>query len=167
MSIVGCNIVGGDVRDYGNGLYVGDGYIMLVAEHPVNCSGQVNTWEYWAKSSGSLKAMVVRPDAGGDETKWTIVGVNDITVDALETDQKSTFSVPINDRISAEVNDVIAVAVDANDNPNIPRIRLQDFVNGFSIDYVGDHTALVPDAVITVTKTSYTSSISAEICCNN
>ena len=172
LSIVGCTnwTITGDNVQKGDGLSVGDGYIMLVTEHQITCSGQINTWKYWAESPGTFKAMVVRPDAGSDDTKWTIVGVNDITVASMMTNQKSTFTVPITDRISAQVNDVIALAVDANNNPKIPRILspAQDLKNLFTNNYVGDHTVLVADIVITVdTKTSYTISITAEICCND
>ena len=157
---------------YENSPWVNGGYIMLVTEleHQITCSGQIDAWDYWAKSPGSFKAMVVRPDAGKDDTKWTIVGVNDITVTSILTNQKSTFAVPISDRITAQVNDVIALAVDENNNPKIPRIisSAQDLQNRFTYQYVGDYTVLVAGTLITVdSQSSYTPSIAAKICCND
>ena len=172
LSIAGCTnwtITGHYVQD-GYNLLIGDGRIMLVTEHQTKCSGQINTWGYWAQSTGTFKAMVARPDAVADDTKWTIVGVNDITVTSMMTNQRSSFTVPIADRISAQVNDVIALAVDPNNNPEIRRTisTSQELQNRFTNNYVGDHTVLVAGTVIIVdSESSYTPWFTAEICCSD
>ena len=84
------------------------------------------------------------------------------------TNQKSTFIVPISVRISAKVDDVIALAVSKKYNPEIPRNSRTDILQGFTLNYADDHTVLVAGTGVTVDRARvYEASFAAEVCCNN
>ncbi|XP_072041370.1 hyalin-like [Amphiura filiformis] len=101
--------VGPDIQDHSGTLR--NGIVFIMPRHVIECVGVVSSWEFWTGVSATFRAMVFRPESGGDPTKWTIVGINDIPASDVIANQRSIYVVPSNDQIAVQIGDVIGVAV--------------------------------------------------------
>ena len=54
--------------------------------------------------------MVLRVVPGTNQATWNVIGVNDIPASAVQANQKSSYIVPVGDRIEVQPGDVIGVA---------------------------------------------------------
>ena len=120
----------------------------------IPCDGELTEWLYWAETSGSFRAVVVRPDTE-NENNFTIVGINDINTTSGMANEKTTYRVPENERFMVESGDMVAVGMLKSDNPglhvsdnNLREIRIRfasidsaTLTSGsiLSTQYVGDH----------------------------
>ena len=85
----------------------------------VPCDGYIQTWDFWTRQPGKLRAMIVR-SVPESPSEFTIVGINDITITSAMTNQKITYTVPSDERIIAQTGDRIAVgAFDGTNNPRL------------------------------------------------
>ncbi|XP_072030540.1 uncharacterized protein [Amphiura filiformis] len=104
--------VGPEIRD--EQLSLRSGIVFIMASHAIECIGVVSSWEFWADQSATFRAMVFRPDSGGNPNRWTIVGINDIPTSHVNAMQASLYVVPNDEQISVQIGDVIGVAVGAD-----------------------------------------------------
>ena len=110
--------VGENVQDRSN--FFADEVLVVFSHEELPCTGQVKTWELWTEQPGKLRAMVVRP-VPGSSTDFIIVGLNDITITSAMTHQKITYTVPSDERITAERGDMIAISNFGS--PNNPALQ--------------------------------------------
>ena len=110
--------VGENVQDRNN--FFADEVVVVFSHEVMPCTGLVKTWELWTEQPGKLRAMIVRP-VPGSSTKFTIVGLNDITITSAMTHQKITYTVPLDERITAEGGDMIAISNFGS--PNNPALQ--------------------------------------------
>ena len=76
-------------------------------------------WEFWVRNSGRFRAAVFRPDAE-NPTRFTIVGINDITVSSDMINQKVSYKVPFDDTIPVERGDMIGlITLEGEINPKL------------------------------------------------
>ena len=80
------------------------GFTMVSPDKPISCCGEVTAWQYQAKNSKAFRAIVFSPVEGSD-TKFRIVGINDIPAGAVNT--PVTYTVPEDQRIFVIPGDVI------------------------------------------------------------
>ncbi len=140
--MVGWPIVTRDIID-------SPGYTMVAPEKRL-CSGQVTKWTYQRTHSFSFRAIVFRPVSSSD-SRFQIVGVNDIHIPAGLTNTPVVYSVPEADRITVHEDDVIGWSFDdgainftyggttnvlwAHDYVH------SDLVAGRKLDFTGEHQA--------------------------
>ena len=107
---------------------------MIILSHEViPCDGNVTTWDLWTRQPGKLRAMIVRPGLTTTEfSRYTIVGINDITITSAMANQKITYTVPSDERIIAQNGDMIAVvAFDGTNNPKLQATSSEGIVFEF------------------------------------
>ena len=76
-------------------------------------------WEFWVRKSGRFRAAVFRPDVG-NPTRFTIIGINDITVSSDMINQKVSYKVPFDDVIVVESGDMIGLITPEDEiNPKL------------------------------------------------
>ena len=80
------------------------GWTMVSPEKQFSCVGKVTEWRYQAKYSRAFRAIVWRP-VDGSNTRFQIVGINDIPAGATNT--PVTYTVPVDELITVEPGDVI------------------------------------------------------------
>ena len=81
------------------------GWTFIFSAKAITCDGEVAEWSYLAKQLHPFQAVIWRP-IDGFPSKYKVVGVNDIPKGSA-IDQKIIFSVPLSERISVKVGDMI------------------------------------------------------------
>ncbi|XP_072050645.1 uncharacterized protein [Amphiura filiformis] len=99
--------VGQEVANRSGYLYT---ITIVLVDNVISCDGIITSWQFWPKNSFSFKALVLRQLADGNPSSWTIIGTNDIPVSDVVPNQKSTYIVPVGDRIEVQNGDVIGIA---------------------------------------------------------
>ena len=99
--------------------YYSPQYVFVLTTSVLPCNGRLSMWEFWVKRPGRFRAVVFRPDAG-NPNRFTIVGINNITVSFDMTNQKVSYTVPIDDVIVVERGDLIGlVTLEEGMNPQL------------------------------------------------
>ena len=150
----------GDSVQYRGYVYKDEVVAVRVSE-VIPCDGEVIDWMFWVGMSGRFRAMVVRPNAG-DPNRFTIVGINDLTVTSGLTKQETTYRVPVSERFMVKYGDMIAVGMLKTDNPGLhgSNNTLQEIKTRWTFL---DPATLTTDAVMT---TQYTGDEELSIAAN-
>ena len=119
-------------------------------------------WEFWVTNSGRFRAAVFRPDVGNPK-RFTIVGINDITISSDMINQKVSYKVPTDDAVVVKSGDMIGVlTLEEEVNPHLH--AGSDQPHGYTATRWSVHTTdtstLVTSDVITTARYrggSYTS----------
>ena len=98
-------------------------FVIVLTTSVISCNGWLNMWEFWVKRSGHFRAVVFRPDVG-NPNRFTIVGINDITISSDMTNQNVLYTVPTDDVIVVERGDMIGV-ITLEDEIN-PQLAVDD-----------------------------------------
>ena len=101
--------------------YIESGKVVIIDVNPQNkCNGTIKRLRFYAGVSAPFKLAVFRRDAGGDDTKWKLVGINNVPATQVMPNQTSIFEVPFEDRIPfRHGRDVIGMAIGTSNNPEI------------------------------------------------
>ena len=83
---------------------------IVLADYTISCNGVVSSWNFYPQTSALFRAMVLRVVPGTNQATWSVIGVNDVPASAVQANQKSSYLVPISDRIEVQPGDVIGVA---------------------------------------------------------
>ncbi|XP_072033285.1 uncharacterized protein [Amphiura filiformis] len=118
------------------------GWTFVAQDNPFLCSGQVTSWTYQGKFSGSFRAIVFRP-VEGSLTQFQIVGINDIPAGAVNT--PVNYVIPENERITVKYGDVIGWSFGSG-------VITYNGGGSYNLRWVGGylHASLVVDQIVNI-----------------